>query len=86
MVPSLRVKDNVVQAICVAVGAVLGVVIGLIVYLAIRKDSPDVPAWLPLVGGAVGGAILATLASGLVLMVLGWKRALTKKPGGPGSR
>lgn len=61
--PSLRARDNLIQAgvvlVCTASGAVTG-------YLAAGTAGA--------LGGGIGMMILSTLVSGLVLMVLGWVR------------
>lgn len=62
--PSLRVKDNVVQAIVIIASIVIGAAIGFF-------------GWggLGAIAGGAAAMILSTLISGLVLMVLGWVRA-----------
>jgi len=66
-VPTLRVKDNVIQAVAILLSLVLGVIIGFAVGG---------------VGGALAGAFAGLLAglliSGTVLMVVGWLRAAKK--------
>jgi hypothetical protein len=66
MVPSLRWKDNVIQLICVVVGAVLGAAVGYFV----AGQEPF--------GAAIGGIlglVAALFISGIVLMILGFVRA-----------
>jgi hypothetical protein len=63
MVPSLRVKDNVIQAAVVLGATALGASIGLAVG----------GGMVAIIYGAVA-MIGSTLVSGLVLMVLGWVR------------
>lgn len=72
-VPSLRVKDNVVQAVCVGVGLLAGVGIGAAVAVANGAEW-----YIGAMLGALGGLILSTLVSGGVIMVLGWVRAAKK--------
>ena len=68
-VPNLRWKDNVIQAVSVAVAAAVGAAIAGLVW---RN-------FLAAAGGAIVGAIAATFITGLVLMVLGWVRAAKGK-------
>jgi hypothetical protein len=63
MVPSLRWKDNLLQAVVVVVLGIVGAIIGLIIW--------GVPGAL---GMGIGSVITGTLISGIVLMVLGWIR------------
>lgn len=72
-VPSLRVKDNVIQAVCVAVGLAVGVGAGVMIATA-NKAEWYIGAML----GALGGLVLSTLVSGGVIMVLGWVRTAKK--------
>ncbi len=74
--PSLRVKDTLIQTVCIVSGIVLGVAIGT--PLALYNNL----LWfVGAVGGGAVGMILATLVSGGVLMVLGWVRAANKLSG-----
>src|SRR5262245_3019195 len=62
-VPSMRVKDNVVQALTILIDTVIAAAIGLII------------AGLPgLLVGALIGMFVSLMVSGVVLMVLGWIR------------
>ncbi|PHR92255.1 MAG: hypothetical protein COA78_33555 [Blastopirellula sp.] len=63
MVPSLRWKDNLIQAGVVGGMAAIGALVGWFL-------------WGPFgaAGLAVAGLILGTLVSGFVLMILGWIR------------
>lgn len=72
-VPSLRVKDNVVQAVCVGVGLLAGVGVGVAVAVANGAEW-----YIGAMLGALAGLILSTLVSGGVIMVLGWVRAAKK--------
>ena len=72
--PSIRIADNLIQAAVVALFTVVGAVVGYIVGMRIE----DPPPWACGLIGAVGGMVIATLVSGLVLMVLGWVRAVTR--------
>ncbi len=65
--PSLRWKDNLIQAVCVIGGLLLGAGIGTLF---------DFPIGTAI--GAVAGMVASTLISGIVLMVLGWVRAARK--------
>ncbi|MGQ0627341.1 MAG: hypothetical protein ACT4PL_04480 [Phycisphaerales bacterium] len=73
MVPSLRVKDNVIQAVVVVAGLLIGAGIGGIVGV-----NQNVTWWYGVGAGAVGGVIIATFLSGLVLMVVGWFRGVKR--------
>lgn len=66
-VPSLRKKDNVLQAKIIGWGTLICIVIGAIFW--------GIP------GGLIGiliGLIVSVLLSGVILMVLGWIRAAKK--------
>src|SRR5829696_3004669 len=65
MVPSLRWKDNLIQAACILLGAVLGA--------AITFFATGNPGFAVL--GGIGGIVAALFISGIVLMFLGWRRA-----------
>jgi len=73
-VPSLRLRDNVIQGIVVAVGTALGAIVGHAL-LAGGKAMGRIEAALL---GAGAGLIASALLSGIVLMVLGWIRAAKK--------
>ncbi|MCL4742485.1 MAG: hypothetical protein KJZ54_09820 [Phycisphaerales bacterium] len=77
MLPSLRRRDNLIQAVLVVAGAVVGAPLGLWLMSGDRLGE-DIPSWAGLAVGGVGGAVVACLLSGFVLMVLGWVRALKK--------
>jgi len=72
MLPSIRVKDNVVQAVTMLVCCLLGAGVGWL----LRADllGEDVPRAALIVMGAVAGVVVGLLVSGVVLMVLGWVR------------
>lgn len=76
--PNIRIKDNVVQTICVAVGTALGALIGYILWVT-GVTGANTEVWLPVALGAIGGLILSTLISGGVIMVLGFLRAAKNK-------
>ncbi len=69
-VPSLRMKDNLVQLIVVAGCAVIGALVCGVVW-----------GWMGVVGGAAGGVAAGGLVSGAVLMVVGWGRAAKRLRG-----
>ncbi len=76
-VPSLRVKDNLFQMVFVLSGIGVGVLLG---WLGARGQSPRLgsgvsPAIAMTIGGVLG-FIVAGVVSGLILMVVGWVRAL----------
>lgn len=62
--PSLRVKDNVIQAVVIVGSMIVGAGIGWLVNRGVGAAI-----------GAVAGMIISTFLSGSVLMVLGWVRA-----------
>jgi VIT1/CCC1 family predicted Fe2+/Mn2+ transporter len=66
-VPSLRVKDNVIQAIVIGVTTAISVAIGGVV-----------GGTAGALAAALIGLILSMLLSGIVLMVVGWVRVLKK--------
>lgn len=75
LVPNLRLKDNLGQLIAVVVGVVLGAIAGAIIARVNGGAGTDL-----LIGAAIGAAlgfILFGFLSGIVLMVIGWIRALT---------
>ncbi|MCO5166500.1 MAG: hypothetical protein M9894_09060 [Planctomycetes bacterium] len=63
LVPNLRVKDNLVQAIVTVVALVLGVAIGTVFGGAEGA-----------LAGALGGLVVGGLGSGVVLMIIGLVR------------
>ncbi len=71
-VPSLRVKDNVIQGIIGVVGAGVGVLIGYLI--ASRAPTPSGDTSLGMLLGGVLGLIVSVILSGFVLMILGWFR------------
>ncbi len=77
MLPSMRWRDNLIQAVIVIAGALLGALIG---HWTLSGSGllAGLPSWTGAAVGAVGGAVVACLFSGLVLMLLGWIRALRK--------
>jgi hypothetical protein len=64
MVPNIRLKDNVIQLVAVAIATPLGAVVGWLV------GQTGMAAIL----GAAGGLVAGGLLSGLVLMVIGLVR------------
>lgn len=66
LVPNIRGKDNLYQAIAVAVCIVLGALLGLLL------DADSVATRLGL--GALAGLIVGGFGSGLVLMIFGLVR------------
>jgi len=77
MLPSLRRRDNLIQAVLVIAGALIGALLGLWLVSGDQLGE-DMPSWTGLAAGGVGGAVVACLLSGFVLMILGWVRALKK--------
>ena len=77
MMPTLRVKDNVIQALVVLAGIIVGAVVGYI----IGEQDPRAA-----VLGGVAGLVLFGLISGFVLMILGWVRAARARRDRPLSR
>ncbi|MFW6164344.1 MAG: hypothetical protein ACODAJ_16365 [Planctomycetota bacterium] len=73
-VPSLRLGDNVVQAVIVVLGTAVGALVGL-AWLARFQTLGKIEGVLL---GALGGLIASVLISGIVLMVIGWVRAARK--------
>lgn len=71
MVPSLRIKDNVIQAVVVVVGLLIGVGAGSLLFAPALK----LEWWQGAMVGALAGLVISTLLSGGVIMVLGWVRA-----------
>ncbi len=73
-IPNPRGKDNLWQAVSAVAGGMIGAGLGaLLLPGAIGCDQ--------LIGGglgALGGLIAAVLVSGLVLIVLGWVRAINR--------
>jgi hypothetical protein len=71
-VPNLPPKDNVVQTLAVLGATAVGAIIGC----ALARGT--VIAWpthITAIVRGIGGMILGTLVSGLVLWVLGWIRS-----------
>lgn len=64
-IPSLRWKDNFYQAAFVSIGAVAGAVSGWL----FANDL------IMVLIGTVIGLVLSVVLSGIVIMVLGWRRA-----------
>jgi hypothetical protein len=67
MMPSFRKFDYIFQGSCVVVGALVGAGVGYA-----YADG------LGAAFGGVGGFVVMGILSGLVLMVLGWVRAMKK--------
>jgi VIT1/CCC1 family predicted Fe2+/Mn2+ transporter len=65
--PSLRVKDNLIQSLVIAVTTFVSVIIGTIMGGAM---GAFIAIFL--------GLVLSTFVSGFVLMILGWVRAAKK--------
>lgn len=74
LIPSLRLKDNVVQGIALAAGAVLGGLVGLVLGLR-TVAGPAIGAGLE----TVAGLVVALFVSGLVLGVVGLRRAMRRR-------
>ncbi|QQS09348.1 MAG: hypothetical protein IPK69_01620 [Phycisphaerales bacterium] len=69
-VPSLRVKDNVIQGITAVIGAGIGVLVGYLIAAHIQSGATGIAM---MVGGLLG-FITGALLVGFVLMILGWFR------------
>lgn len=79
MMPSFRKFDYIFQGSCVVLGALVGAGIGWFfpdVYGSFFNYTME-PAVAAILGG-IGGFVVMGILSGLVLMVLGWVRALKK--------
>lgn len=90
LVPSVRRRDNLVQGIAVAVGALVGAAVGWLwgsglvsrieaftgVQGIAETHGPRVSGAL---FGAVAGLMASAVGSGLGLMVVGWLRAAGKR-------
>jgi hypothetical protein len=72
--PTLRVRDNVVQAVVVIACTLLGAGIGYLIGAGRGRGGVAAAA-----GGAIG-MISSALVSGLILMVLGWLRGAKRRP------
>ena len=74
-VPSLRLKDNLIQAVIVTVATATAALVGF----AIGSKGSD--GYAAVTGALVGGVLglaASTLISGIVLMVAGWVRSARK--------
>jgi len=71
MMPSLRLKDNVIQGIIAVAGAGLGAIAGALIVPARSTITPGLGA----VFGGAGGFIVFGILSGIVLMFVGWTLA-----------
>lgn len=80
--PSFRKFDFIFQCSCVVVGAIVGTGIGWffpeVFDVVFRHEVHWDPELAAPVGGLVGFIVMG-LFSGLVLMVLGWVRAMKKQ-------
>jgi len=70
MLPTLRLRDNIIQAIVVLFGTFLGAAIG---YFLSNHD----PRAMAL--GAAIGLIASGLLTGFALIILGWRRARARR-------
>lgn len=66
-IPSLRVKDNIIQAVVIALVTCIAVIVGT----ALGGAGGAIIA-------AILGLLLSTIISGFVLMIVGWIRAAKK--------
>lgn len=74
LVPNLRLKDNLLQLVIVLVGLLIGAVVG---YVLARQNGHAGQAALGFAAlGAGLGFVLFGVLSGIVLMILGWVRAI----------
>lgn len=76
-VPSLRLRDNLIQGIVVLIGTVAGAIVGY----ALLAGGETMGGMEAALLGAGAGLIASALLSGVVLMILGWVRAAAKLPG-----
>lgn len=75
LLPNLRLKDNLVQLVVVSAGIVIGAAVGLVLA---GVNGHAGRALLGFAGlGAALGFIVFGVISGVVLMIVGWVRALT---------
>jgi hypothetical protein len=65
--PNLRLRDNLVQLLCVIVGTVAGAIIGW------ALETPSAPFPMMLLG-ALGGLIASALLSGLIIGIVRMRR------------
>jgi len=75
-VPSLRLRDNVIQTIVVDLGAIVGALAG---WAASRGGDWNFPDHVGVMIGGVIGLIASAFGCGLVLMVLGWRREYRRR-------
>jgi len=68
MIPSFRLKDNVVQTVIILCTTGAGLIVSWVI-----THNP-----FGFIFGALGGLVLGVLTSGFALMVLGWVRAARK--------
>jgi hypothetical protein len=66
MLPTLRARDNLIQAVVVLIGTILG---GMIGYFITNHDVRAAAL------GAAVGLVASGLVTGFALIILGWRRA-----------
>ncbi len=69
--PNLRLRDNLIQLLCVAVGAVVGAFVARLLFAG---GDPAGPMLLGAVGGALGALLLSGVVIGIVRGVQGARR------------
>jgi hypothetical protein len=72
--PNLRIVDNLLQLACAVLGGVVGGPIGWIIG---RKDVQGRQIYL--LGGMVGGLLLAVALSGIAIGIIRGRNALKRK-------
>ncbi len=71
--PNVRFRDNMIQLVCVIIGAVGGVAGGY----AFARNPDDRPMYMA--GGAIGGLIVALIISGGVIGVIRFTQAARRR-------
>jgi hypothetical protein len=74
LIPNLRKKDNLYQGLCVLAFVLIGTALGFVWEGAAIRDilGDSLPVRLGI--GAFAGLVIGAMISGMILMVLGFKR------------